>query len=152
MAVQQVHHVKERRSRCSSRIRDRKHRLQEPVEIRSGHRSPVECQRFIPIVPPAVGHAGWKDARFSGPDGDGAPGHAPAEHAAQHGAFLVLHQVNVQRRPGAVRRQRSFNLEDDLPSIPDPAKTQCLAGVTILELKVRVHHGDLLARRRSPRL
>jgi hypothetical protein len=48
--------------------------------------------------------------------------------------------VNVQRRPGAVRRHASFYLQDDLPSIPYAAKTQRLTGVTILELKVRVHH------------
>ena len=53
---------------------------------------------------------------------------------------------------GAVRRQRSLNLEDDLPSIPDAAKTQCFTGLTILELKVRVHHCRLLARRRPSRL
>ena len=36
-----------------------------------------------------------------------------------------------------MRRQRSFNLEDDLPSILDAVKTQCFTGVTILELNVR---------------
>ena len=108
--------MKDGRSAGSSGVRDCKHRLQEPVEIRRGHRSPFESQRFVAVVPPAVGYAGRKDACLSSSEGDGAGANAPAQHAAQHGAFLVLHHMNVQRGPGAVRRQRSFDLEDDLPA------------------------------------
>jgi hypothetical protein len=52
MPMQQVHHMKDGRSPGGSRVRDRKHRLHEPVEIRRGHRSPLESQRFVAVVSP----------------------------------------------------------------------------------------------------
>jgi hypothetical protein len=53
-----------------SRVRDREHRLRVAVEIRGGDRASFEDQRFVAVVPPAVGHVRRKDRRLSSSDGD----------------------------------------------------------------------------------
>jgi hypothetical protein len=140
MPLQHVCDVKEGRSLDRSSVGDRKHGLQELVEIGSRHCSPFEDQRFVSIVSPAVGHAGWKDARLSSAEGDRARAYAPAQHAAQYDAFLMLTDVNVQWRPVAVWREASFDVQDDLTAITNAAQTQPFTGVTILEAKASVHH------------
>src|SRR5579872_7427418 len=99
-----------------------------------------------------MGHASRKNARLSSSEGDSTLAYAPGQHAAQHGTFFMLTDVNVQRWPVAVRRQASFNFQDDLTPITNAAKTQRFTGVPILELKMRVHYSGLLAQRHPSRL
>jgi hypothetical protein len=149
MAMQHMRHVKDGRSPREGCVRDRKHGLQEPIEICRGHGAPLERQRLVAVVPPAMRNTGWKEARLSSSDGDRAAGHAPRQHATHDHPFLALTRVNMDRRPDTMRRNATIDLQDDLTSITNATKTQYFPGMTILELKVSIHHIFDVVRRAS---
>jgi hypothetical protein len=149
MPVQDVRHVKDGRPPGRARVRDRKHGLQEPIEIGGGHGAPLERQRLVAFVPPAVRHAGRKEASLSRSAGHGPAAHARRQDAALDCPLLTLSHVNMERRPDAVRGNATVELQDDLTSLSHATKTQGLPRMTILEPKVRVHHIRDAARRAS---
>jgi hypothetical protein len=125
--------VEERRTSVRAGVQDFENGLEIPVQVHDGTGVSFEFEEFVSIVPPAMRSPTGNPGRFPR-----ACGALPAvddvgENAGFDIPFLVLDEVNVQRGPLPVRRQRTLQLQPRLPAALDTPHGKDFAGVPIFQ-------------------
>src|SRR6188472_4483618 len=103
--------VKERRPTTRAGIDDCENAFQVLIEIAGGVRRALEDQRLVASIPPAMPRAARKEGSFASTEGDGPAVQNGRETPARHFPALVLIDMDVHRRPFAMRRQAAFEVQ-----------------------------------------
>jgi hypothetical protein len=133
MAQGDMGQIEERRSVWRTGIQDFENGLKVPIQINSRPRKPLEGERLIAVIPPAMWNPMREADGFTSRNGQTTTVELRRQRAGGDQPRFVLEMVDVQRRTLPVRRQRPPKSEHDLAVALLPANFQNLAGMPVCQ-------------------
>src|SRR5262245_29860950 len=92
-------HVEERRPAVRACVEDFEDRLKKSVQVHRGPRIAFEHKRLVPVVPPPVARPARERHLLSRACGESATIEHSRQRAGSDESFLILGEVNMERRP-----------------------------------------------------
>ena len=126
-------HVEERRPAVRACVEDFEGRLKKSVKVDGAPHIAVEHQGFIPVVSPAVGRSARERHLLSRACGESATVDQSRQRAGSDEYFLILGEVNMERRPLPMWGRRPFHLQPHFVAPLYTPHRQPLAVMPILD-------------------
>lgn len=109
------------------------------IEIAGGVSLGLKDQRLVASIPPAMPYAARKECSFARTECDGLAVHDSREPPADYFPALVLINMDVHRRPLAMRRQAAFEMQHLATVLNTASQVQPLTGVAIVQVQHLIH-------------
>lgn len=147
MAMEDMRHVKHRRSSLRAGVDHFEERLKVSVQIDCGRRDALEHQFLVAVIPPTMLAPDGKTRVAAGLHLNRLSVQRSGEDAGNHFALFVLGEMDVERRALPMRRERSRQMQFfDAVRIPDTTERESFAIVFDLD-----HQGGLFVLHRLPK-
>ena len=132
--MEDMRHVKHRRSSLRAGVEHFEERLKVSVQIDRGRSDALEYQFRVAVIPPTMLAPGGKTRVAAGLHLKSLSVQGSGEDAGNHFAMFVLGEMDVERWALAVRRERSRQMQFfDAVHIPDTTERELFAGVFVLD-------------------
>jgi hypothetical protein len=126
-------HVEQRRPPIGACVDDFEEHLKKSVKVHDGLDTAFQHQRLVPVVPPPVGRSARERHPFSRSCSDSAAIEHSRHRAGSDECFLILRDVNMERRPLPMWRERAFRFQPHVVAPLDTPHRQPLARMPILD-------------------
>ena len=132
--MEDMRHVKHRRSSLRSGVDHFEERLEVSVQINRGRRNALKHQFPVAVIPPTMLAPAGKTRVTAGLNLKGLSVQRSGEDAGNHFAMFVLGKMDVKRRALPMRRERSKQMQFfDAVRIPDTTERESSASVFDLD-------------------
>jgi len=136
MPPQHVGQVKNRWPAGRAGVENRKHRLEEAIQVSRRNCPATQLQEIVACVPPGMNDSGRKDGGPSSLHKDLLFSKPGSECSRFHNAFFTLMEMHVGRRTTRFWRQRAVDDQHGLAiGVARSAHLQDFPGVAELQLK-----------------
>ena len=148
MAMEDMGHVKHRRSSLRAGVEHFEERLEVSVQINRRRRDALKHQFLVAVIPPPMRAPDGKTRATASLNPKGLSVQRSGEDAGNHFAMFVLGKMDMEWRTLPMRRERSRQMQFfDAVRIPDTTERESFASVFDLDRQgwfFGLHHCPLL--------